>query len=175
MQIDGLLITESQLKTRLNKSVHENRRGEFSLLLAMLSHDVLDFSQFHLPKSETHSAYVDEEQLRERFGAGPKQLLAPEKFDMTIGQEHASVIVQQGEQAGMKAIKLSHCLNPEPLAIRDDKLHIPLTVIDNCELSVRRRLNDTHTALASPQMDAAAFYDDLTNEAIHKPLLVANA
>ena len=81
MQIDDLLITESQLKTRLNKSVHENRRGEFSLLLAMLSHDALDFSQFHLPKSETHSAYVDEEQLRERFGAGPKQLLAPEKYD----------------------------------------------------------------------------------------------
>ncbi|WP_338367531.1 VC2046/SO_2500 family protein [uncultured Pseudoalteromonas sp.] len=175
MQIDGLLITESQLKTRLNKSVHENRRGEFSLLLAMLSHDALDFSQFHLPKSESHSAYVDEEQLRERFGAGPKQLLAPESFDMSIGQEHASVIVQQGEQAGMQAIKLKHCLNPEPLAIRDDKSHIPLPVIDNCELSVRRRLNEKYTSLANPQMDAAAFYDDLTNEAIHKPLLVASA
>jgi len=50
MQIDDLLITESQLNSRLNNSVHENRRGEFALLLAMLSHDALDFSQFHLPK-----------------------------------------------------------------------------------------------------------------------------
>ncbi|XQF92087.1 VC2046/SO_2500 family protein [Pseudoalteromonas espejiana] len=175
MQIDDLLITESQLKTRLNKSVHENRRGEFSLLLAMLSHDALDFSEFHLPKSEIHNDYTDEETLRKRFGAGPKQLLAPEQFDMLIGQTHSSTIYEQGVATGMKNIKLTQYLNPEPLAVRDDKTHIPLTIIDNCELSVRRRIAKKHTDLSNPQMDAAAFYDDLNNDAVHKPLLLASA
>ncbi|MEL0642634.1 VC2046/SO_2500 family protein, partial [Pseudoalteromonas aliena] len=37
MQFDDLLITESQLKSKLNNSIHEIRRGDFALLLAMLS------------------------------------------------------------------------------------------------------------------------------------------
>jgi hypothetical protein len=175
MQIGDLLITESQLSTRLNKSVHEQRRGEFSLLLAMLSHDVLDFSQFHLPKTEIENSIIDEDSLRKQFGAGPKQPLAPDEFNMLIGQFNASLIAKSAEHSGMSDIKLRHCLNPEPLTIRDDVTHIPVNIIDNCELAVRRRLKNTETQLSNPQMDVSAFYDTLNNGAIHHPLHVAIA
>ncbi|MBH0040334.1 MULTISPECIES: VC2046/SO_2500 family protein [unclassified Pseudoalteromonas] len=170
MQIDDLLITESQLNSRLNNSVHENRRGEFSLLLAMLSHDALDFSQFHLPKTEIDNLVIEEEVLRKQFGAGPKQLLASDEYNMLVGQFNAALISQEGERSGMTSIKLIQCLNPEPLAIRNDDKHIPLHIIDNCELAVRRRIKSEQTQLANPPIDAAAFYDSLNNDAIHQPL-----
>ena len=175
MQIDDLLITERQLSSRLNKSVNEQHREEFSLLLAMLSHDALDFSQFHLPKTEIENLIVDEDTLRKEFGAGPKQLLAPDKFDMLIGQYNASLLAKNGERSGMSDIKLAHCLVPEPLTIRDDVSYIPLNVLDNCELAVRRRIKDTETQLSNPQMDAAAFYDGINNADIHQPLYLASA
>lgn len=175
MQIDDLLITENQLSTRLNKSVHEQRRGEFSLLLAMLSHDALDFSQFHLPKTELEDAIITDDALRKQLGVGPKQLLAPDKFDMLIGQHNASLLISTGERSGMNDIKLNHCLNPEPLFIRDDVTHIPLNIIDNCELAVRRRIKNTETQLSNPAMDAAAFYDLLNNDALHEPLHLVTA
>lgn len=64
MQIDCLLITESQFSSRLNQSVQQQRRGEFGLLLTMLSHDALDFSQFHLSITELNNSQTNSEQLR---------------------------------------------------------------------------------------------------------------
>jgi hypothetical protein len=175
MQIDDLLITESQLSSRLNQSVQQHRRGEFALLLAMLSHDALDFSQFHLPKTELRDKLESEESLRKQFELGPQQQLAPDEFDMLIGQFNASAIANLGERAGMADIKLNHCLHPEPLAIRDEPQHIPLNVVDNCELAVRRRIAKQHTQLAPPQMDAAGFYASLNNAELHRPLHVVSA
>jgi len=80
-----------------------------------------------------------------------------------------------GSAAGMREIKLQQCLKPEPLNIRDDKNHIPLNVIDNCELAVRRRVKKADIELSHPPMDAVAFYDDLQNEALHQPLHLFSA
>ncbi|AXV64937.1 MULTISPECIES: VC2046/SO_2500 family protein [Pseudoalteromonas] len=171
MQIDGLLLNESQLDNRLNKSVHEHRQGEFALLLAMLSHDALDFSQFHLPKTELTDTQSSEHVLRNELGAGPKQPLAPEQYDMLIGQNNGLRLLQ----GGLSDIRLRNCLSPEPLAIRDDKNHVPLEVIDNCEPAVRKRYYDKNAPTERMQMDAAAFYDSLTDEAIHQPLQLATA
>lgn len=171
MQIDGLLLTESQLDNRLNKSVHEHRSGEFALLLAMLSHDALDFSQFHLPKTELSNPEVSESALRTELGAGPAQPLAPEQFDMLIGQDNAFRLLR----GGLSDIRLRHCLNPEPLNVRDDKQHVPLEVIDNCEPAVRKRFYEKNKPVERPQIDAAAFYDSLNDDAIHQPLHLATA
>ena len=54
--------------------------------------------------------------------------------------------------------------------IRNQQKHIPLNIIDNCELAVRRRIKSEQTQLANPPIDAAAFYDSLNNDAIHQPL-----
>lgn len=175
MQVGDLLIAENQLSTRLNESVHEKRRGEFALLLAMLSHDALDFSQFHLPKADVENLTVDEHTLRKQLNIGPQQLLAPDEFDMLIGQSNSSLLADGGEYSGMSDIKLRHCLNPEPLAIRNDKTHIPLNVIDNCEIAVRRRIKNTQIELSNIPMDVGAFYDGLNNDDLHKPLYLATA
>ena len=171
MQIDDLLITESQLSSRLNKSVQQQRRGEFGLLLAMLSHDALDFSQFHLPKTDLNDTQPTNEQLRKDLGAGPEQPLAPNEFNMLIGQHNAKRL----SESGLSDIRLRHCLTPEPLAIRNDKTHVPLEVIDNCELAVRQRHQKQDISRENPAMDAAAFYDGLTNPDLHQPLHLATA
>ena len=175
MQIDDLLITEHQLGTRLNKSVHDQHRGEFSLLLAMLSHDALDFSQFHLPKTEIQQPNVDEDTLRAELQVGPTQLLAPKEFNMLIGQFNSERLASAGEHAGMMDIKLRHCLAPEPLSVRDDKFHIPLTIRDNCELAVRKRMDSDEVYVDNPSMNVSGFYDDLINPAQQEPLHLATA
>ena len=79
MQIDGILTNEAQLGNQLAVSVDENRRSDFSLLLAMLSHDAIDFAQFHLPHEEQPNPYTEingNTDLRIKLGAGPAQPLA---------------------------------------------------------------------------------------------------
>lgn len=169
MQIDALLLHEGQLGNRLSQSVQQQRRGEFALLLAMLSPDALDFSQFHLPKTAIDAKQRDEQTLRAELGAGPKQPLAPEEYNMLIGQNNAACLLQ----GGTADIRLRHCLTPEPLYIRDDKSHIPLEIMDNCELAVRHRVTESHIELENPRMDAAAFYDNLMDESIHQPLYLS--
>jgi len=65
-----ILLHELQLGEQLNESVHQARRADFSLMLAMLCDDVREQSQFILPKSEINSAdqAVDNnEVLRQHF------------------------------------------------------------------------------------------------------------
>ncbi|MBE0363274.1 hypothetical protein PULV_a3449 [Pseudoalteromonas ulvae UL12] len=174
MQIDGILTNEAQLGNQLAISVDENRRSDFSLLLAMLSHDAVDFAQFHLPHEEQPNPYAeisDSTDLRIKLGAGPAQPLAIKPIDFLIGQENAALL----QSDGMKQIKLKQYLKPEPLALRDDNLHISSEIINNCELNVKKRYLKQDTQMGEMQINAAAFYDNLQNPALHKPLSVITA
>jgi hypothetical protein len=159
MQIEHGLIRESQLDIALNTSVHQGRRGDFAMMLSMLSQDALDFSQFHLPSSPTEEKNKTEDALKRELQIGPQKPLAPSEFDMSIGQENAFVV----QHFGMAALYLKECLAPEPLAIRNDKKHIPLAVVDNCELAVRRKLKPALQISNDKMMDAASFYDQLAS------------
>jgi hypothetical protein len=159
MQIEQGLIRESQLDNALNNCVHQGRRGDFGMMLAMLSQDALDFAQFHLPTSSTDEKNQTEDALKRELQIGPQKRLAPEEFDMLIGQENAFVV----QHFGMTALHLKECLAPEPLAIRDDKKHIPLVIVDNCELSVRRKLKPTPYVSNDKAIDAAGFYDQIAS------------
>ncbi|MFC3032362.1 VC2046/SO_2500 family protein [Pseudoalteromonas fenneropenaei] len=159
MQIDGILLRESQLDSKLNESVHFGDRGEFGLLLAMLSQDALDFAQFHLPQSVQQAPERSEEQLRKELQIGPQRALAPETFDMLVAEEDAFVV----QNFGMAAFRLKDCLQPEPLTIRNDKKHIPLHIVDNCEPAVRRKLQGIKQLANELPIDAAAFYDQLAS------------
>jgi hypothetical protein len=159
MQIEQGLIRESQLDVALNTCVHQGRRGDFGMMLAMLSQDALDFAQFHLPTSVAEEKNRTEEVLKRELQIGPQKPLAPSEFDMLIGQENAFVV----QHFGMTALHLKECLVPEPLAVRDDKKHIPLEVIDNCELAVRRKLKPTPHISNNKMIDAAGFYDQLAS------------
>jgi hypothetical protein len=150
MQIDGILTNEIQLGNKLGVCISENRRSDFALLLSMLSADPLDFAQFHLPYEEKKPAYgtqADNEDLRLKLGAGPLQALA----------------------------KLQTYLNPEPLAIRDDKDYISSDIISNCNLNVQKRYFSQTEPLSHLSMNAAQFYNDLTHPDLHRPLAVTQA
>ncbi|OHU86575.1 MULTISPECIES: VC2046/SO_2500 family protein [Pseudoalteromonas] len=162
MQFDVVLTREDQLGNALSVSVTEHRRADFSMLLAMLSQDALEFSQFHLPESELNEADLSELALKKELQIGPQQALAPETYDMSIGQNNASRLAQ----SSLTTLKLQQCLSPEPLAIRNDKTHIPLEVVDNCEIAVRKRLESIKSGASieeKPAMNAAGFYDQLAS------------
>ncbi|MCF7516404.1 queD like 2 [Pseudoalteromonas sp. L23] len=160
MQIDGVLISESQLGSALNISVHETRPADFAMLLSMLSTDALDFSQFHLPKSEAAAKDNSEETLKKQFEIGPQKPLAPKEYNMLIGQHNAQLV----SMGAMATLRLQENLNPEPFAARNDKKHIPLEVVENLEPAVKRRLASAQGKLAlvaDKAMDAAGFYDQI--------------
>lgn len=170
MQIEQGLIRETQLDSALNHSVHQGRRSDFAMMLSMLSQDALDFGQFHLPTSEVEANDKSEAALKKELQIGPQKPLAPETFDMLVSEENAFIV----QHFGMTAMQLKECLMPEPLAVRDDKKHIPLNVLDNCELAVRRKIQKTAVYKNAIPMDAAGFYDQLaTGE--HEAMLNAVA
>ncbi|BBN81208.1 hypothetical protein PA25_11930 [Pseudoalteromonas sp. A25] len=160
MQLDAVLTREDQLGSALSVSVAEHRRADFAMLLAMLSQDALDFSQFHLPETQADEADLSEYALKKELQIGPQRALAPEQFDILIGQNNAKVL----EQSSLVSLKLQDCLRPEPLAVRNDKTHIPLVVVDNCDIAVRKRLEAVksgHSVEEKPAMNAAGFYDQI--------------
>ncbi|WP_046005979.1 VC2046/SO_2500 family protein [Pseudoalteromonas rubra] len=172
MQIDGILCKEAQLGSALNHSVHEARRGDFALLLSLLSQDALDFSEFDLPHTSPEEPDKSEAALKKALQLGPQKPLAPEQFNMLIGQNNG-FLVNDGDLA---SLRLKECLQPEPYAVRNDKKHIPLHIVDNLEPAVRQKLEQTR----NPQMlvdnkdiDAAGFYDQLAGGEMQSMLQVA--
>ncbi|MCO7188350.1 MULTISPECIES: VC2046/SO_2500 family protein [unclassified Pseudoalteromonas] len=172
MQIDGILCKEAQLGSALNHSVHEARRGDFALLLSLLSQDALDFSQFDLPHTSPEQPDKSEAALKLALQLGPQKPLAPEHFNMLIGQDNG-FLVQEGDLA---SLRLKECLQPEPYAVRNDKKHIPLHIVDNLEPAVRQRLEKTrnpHMIVDNKDIDAAGFYDQIAGGEMQSMLQVA--
>ncbi|CAH9051689.1 hypothetical protein PSECIP111951_01620 [Pseudoalteromonas holothuriae] len=162
MQLGVILTREDQLGSALSVSVAEHRRADFAMLLSMLSQDALDFSQFNLPQAQLDEADLSESALKKELQIGPQQTLAPEQFDMLIGQHNAKLL----EKGSLTTLKLKQYLAPEPMTIRDDKAHIPFAIIDNCDLPVRKRLEAMKSGSIQadrPAMNAAGFYDQLAD------------
>ncbi|MBQ4814124.1 queD like 2 [Pseudoalteromonas luteoviolacea] len=172
MQIEQLLLKEAQLGIALNLSVHESRRGDFALLLSALSQDALDFSQFDFPRSAVDEQDKSEDALKKELQIGPKKPLAPAEYDFLIGQYNRYFV----KDGGLEDIKLNECLDPEPLHIRDNKLHVPLSVVENLEPAVRAKLikqQNPEIKLQEREMDAAGFYDQLASGEMQSQLRVA--
>ncbi|KZN36254.1 VC2046/SO_2500 family protein [Pseudoalteromonas luteoviolacea] len=172
MQIDDLLLKEAQLGVALNISVHASRRGDFGLLLSALSQDALDFSQFDLPRSAIDEKDSSEDALKKELQIGPQKPLAPSEYDFLIGQYNRYFV----KDGGLEDIKLNECLDPEPLHIRDDRTHVPLSVVENLEPAVRAKLakqKQPEVTGKDNDIDAAAFYDQLASGEMQSQLRVA--
>ncbi|WP_277750388.1 VC2046/SO_2500 family protein [Pseudoalteromonas phenolica] len=81
---------------------------------------------------------------------------------MTIGENNSRLLHEQG----LTELRLRNCLSPEPFHIRDDKKHIELAVIDNCEPTVQAKIFAQRAGaleIDKPKMDAAGFYDQLAS------------
>lgn len=162
MQLERILNKEHQFGDTLAKSVAQDRRADFALCLAMLSPNALDFSEFHLPESELTEQDKSEDALKKELQIGPQQQTAPNTYDMTLGENNSLLLHEQG----LTELRLRNCLSPEPFHIRDDKKHIELAVIDNCEPTVQAKIFAQRAgalAIDKPKMDAAGFYDQLAS------------
>lgn len=146
-QLESTLINESQLGSRLNQAVGSNRRGEFGLLLSMLSEDARDMAQF---QTATHLS----NDLRGKF-----ELPAPQTLVGQLGNENRVTDNSQVYQEnGATAFRLANMLKEEALVIRHNESLAMQEVLANCALSVRQRYNQVS---ATPKVELTHFVDQL--------------
>lgn len=147
MQIDtDILINEHQTGGKLSQAVHEARRADFGLILAMMSQSVLDQAAFALPVDEVAEIDNSSDALRARFQVSKPQPFAANDASMVEqAHEHSQLI----HHSGLASQKLSHYLNPAPLTQFDDVKRIPDDVLGNCDLVVQQRLQSGGVRIAS--------------------------
>ena len=134
MQIEQIVSNELHLGQQLNKSV-ENDRANFALLLALMSGDVEDQAQFHL-QSDTPVTENEIAPLRDQFEVPPLQTLVADP----LGELQSLKCTQMINDSGLLDVRLSHCLNPEPLSFTLGKKHgVDSDVVDNRGLSTLRK------------------------------------
>lgn len=130
------LLHELQLGEQLNECVHQARRSDFSLMLAMLCDDVREQSQFILPKNapldgtSTEKSLVNDKILRKHFDLPEEPPLALNKFE-EIKQFNQGDIIAKNDLASLHLI---NALTPKPLAFRDDAKHINSDILANTTL-----------------------------------------
>ncbi|NRD73673.1 hypothetical protein HQQ94_10540 [Shewanella sp. VB17] len=144
MRTSTILINESQLGTRLNHAIDQDRRGEFALLLAFLSADARDMAQFHL----SHDAIDPNLALRAKFELPEKQDLINDVTVQSSPRDNSSTFVK----GGIRAFQLMQALSPEALVIRGDKPMLMQKVLANCDILTRQKYNnnvasEVHSAL----------------------------
>lgn len=131
-----LLLHELQLGEQLNECVHESRRSDFSLMLAMLCDDVREQSQFVLPQTasidgtSTDKEQITNQALRKHFDLPEKAPLALEGIEQINQYNQAQLIVDND----LSSLHLINALTPRPLTFRDNNKHISSTVLSNTSL-----------------------------------------
>lgn len=130
-----ILVHELQLGEQLNESVHQERRSDFSLLLAMLTDDVRAHSQFTLPLTQDIEKTTSSEQLRQYFQLPSQAPLALDHIDNISAFNQASLI----ENQQLTDLKLLNTLTPKPIAFRDDAAHISEQVMSNTSLYCQQK------------------------------------
>lgn len=158
MQNVDLLVNEVQLGSRLAKAVSQHRASDFSMMLAMMSHNVLDSAQFCLPSDSVGGEDVDEAKLRQQLGLGQKPAYSANDDSAT----QSILLGVDLHTQGMRDIKLKGYLQPEPLARVDDRMHIEPHVIGNCEPTVMQRYYRKEDKIAEKlDHDEAGLYEVL--------------
>ncbi|MGL4938620.1 VC2046/SO_2500 family protein [Shewanella sp.] len=167
MQIAVPLVNEAQLGSRLNAAIEHNRRGEFALLLALLSVDARDMAQFQGQQQDQ-----TEQKLRHQFDLPPAaSLLADLSLDDAIVDNSPLFL-----QASPRAFQLQQAIKPEALVIRGREPQGMVEVLSNCDLTTQQR---QRKQLASADIQAALlkqlphFADQLAMQRNLAPLLAS--
>jgi len=130
------LLHELQLGEQLNECVHQARRSDFSLMLAMLCDDVREQSQFILPKNSpidgtaTEKAQANDQTLRKYFDLPEKTPIALDNVEQIKQFNQGEIIVNND----LPLLHLINALNPKPLAFRDNSKHISHNILTNTTL-----------------------------------------
>jgi hypothetical protein len=141
MQIESTLVNELQIGSRLNVAIENNRRGEFGLLLAMLSVDARDMAQFQLDNDVEST-----QKLRQQFSVPQPQLLVDDISIHPDTIDNAMLFQQQGA----RQFQLQQALTPEALVIRGAQSDAMVEVLSNCDyLTKHKAINayQQHTPL----------------------------
>ncbi|MBV7317584.1 VC2046/SO_2500 family protein [Shewanella sp. NIFS-20-20] len=142
MQIDANIINELHLGSRLNDAIAAKRRGEFALLLSLLSADVRDMAQF-----SPQDLSVDET-LRREFDVPGRQPLTV-NMALETCWDHSQAFFSDSA-AGFY---LRQSLLAEPLVYGGAVDAELMTVLENCSHSVKHRClhhSDTHQQMPEP-------------------------
>ncbi|MGS0728072.1 VC2046/SO_2500 family protein, partial [Shewanella sp. 0m-11] len=134
MQVTSALVNESQLGSRLNHAIGSNRRGEFGLLLSMLSADARDMAQF---QTDAHQS----SDLRAKFELPEQQTLLArlDIDDVIVDNSHVH------QSSGAMAFRLANVLNEEALVIRRNEALELEEVLANCEVTTRNRYQQVNS------------------------------
>lgn len=146
---NDILVDELQLGEQLNESVHQQRRSDFSLLLAMLTDDVRAHSQFKLPRSQVDEKTSSTAQLRKYFQLPNEAPIALKNVEEIRTFNQASLI----ENQQLEQLRLANTLNPKPIAFRDDAKHIEQQVLTNTSLYCQQKYQQKSLAQTSQRAD----------------------
>ncbi|MFT4928993.1 MAG: hypothetical protein ACI8WB_005117 [Phenylobacterium sp.] len=162
MQTADILVNELQLGSQLANAVKQKRSSDFGLLLAMMSHNVLDHAAFCLPDDSPVHTSADEAQLRQQLGLAQPQVFSASENSVT----QALLLGVDLHTEGLTEVKLKGYLDPEPLAVVDDFNHIPSEIIANCEPAVRQRYERKEDKVSEPlDHNPAGLYEVLQDMA----------
>ena len=101
-----LLVDELQLGVRLNEDVQNKDHADFALLLAMISHDVIDNPLFNTEEKTTK-----EVNLRAKFALPPEQ----KKYANNSDFYRAQAMTEAFAKDGLRQVFLAQCMQNEPL------------------------------------------------------------
>ncbi|MFI3245493.1 MAG: VC2046/SO_2500 family protein [Ferrimonas sp.] len=110
MRIDADFTKEMNLGQRLNQAVNQQRRSDFSLMLAMMVQDVRYQGQFQLLRQEDGQPLP----LRRQFQL-PDEAPLEEQFNRDQRNIENAKAFQIG---GLVQARLQDCLAPSPLSVR---------------------------------------------------------
>ncbi|MDX2370325.1 MAG: VC2046/SO_2500 family protein [Colwellia sp.] len=133
-----ILLHELQLGEQLNESVHQARRADFSLMLAMLCDDVREHSQFILPQADDSSVDQSKQSnqaLRKHFDLPEQAPLALKNIEQ-ISQYNQGQLIADND---LVTIQLSNALSPKPLTFRDDNHYIASNILGNTSLTCQEK------------------------------------
>ena len=137
---EHFLVDELQLDQRLNDAVHQEQRSYFSLLLSMLSTDVLDFPPFAKNQSELPPA-ID---WRKYWGL-PRAAVLDSSSCVADESYFRSLLLQEG---GIAAVHLYNAANPDPLSWR--QYAIPADVWNDLSPLKQEKFRQQHTVDYQP-------------------------
>lgn len=171
MQVDvekSILINELQLGEKLGECVHTDRRADFSLLLAMLTEDVREHSQFNLPVIERNTDSLDEQQLRKEFNLPNKAPLVIEKpNDLSCFNQATKIIAKK-----LTAIHLEDALQPKACSFYNDAKRISSEILSNAPLfSQKKYQSDNKQLNKRSTFNAKEWLQGIQTSVVKAPLM----
>jgi hypothetical protein len=168
MEIENhILINELQLGVKLSECIQSERRSDFSLMLAMLTDDVKEHSQFKLPVVDKSDSIDDDVQLRKKFNLPNKTELAIKNLSEINNFAQAHLLDGQ-----VASIHLENALQPKPLALHNDKNHIPSNVLNNSTLHCQNRhQNEDSKSAQRLNFNVNGWLDGIQTSIVNAPLV----